>query len=357
MDFSLSEELQMIRDMARDFVTNELLPIESQTLVLDGQPGKRGAPIRREKYDALKKKAIDQGLWAMTAPEALGGGGLSTLGACLVAEELGKTFVDFDFGDIPPILFDANAEQIEKYLKPAIAGEIEVALALREPDGDEIAARASLDGESWLLNGTKLVEQADIYLVFAQTHQGATCFIVDGLQPQDDKLILRDVRVPASNILGEIGKAFVLGKKYQNARWVRAAARKVGIAACLLEQSTLYARDWKALGQPLSVRPAVQRNLADMAIEIDAARWLIYQAAWAIDEGKDAREAAPRAYLFASEICQRAIERIIEIYGGPVHAADQPRLQIYRKGGRRDAQILDIHRTRIAHELVTGGGP
>lgn len=355
MDFTLSEELQMIRDMARDFVTNELLPIESQVLVLDGQPGKRGAPIPREKYNTLKKKAVDQGLWAMTAPEALGGGGLNTLGACLVAEELGKTFVDFDFGDIPPILFDANPEQIEKYLKPAIAGEIEVALALREPNGDEIATRATLDGEAWILNGTKLAEQADVYLIFAQTNQGATCFIVEGLQPQDDQLILRDVHVPASNILGETGKAFALGKKYQNARWVRAAARKVGIAARLLEQSTLYARDWKALGQPLSVRPSVQRGLADMAIEIDAARWLIYQAAWAIDEGKDAREAAPRAYLFASQLVQRTIDRTIEIYGGPAHAFDLPLLQIYAKDRKSDAPILNTLQTRIAHELVTGG--
>lgn len=357
MDFTLSEELQMIRDMARDFVTNELLPIENQTLVLDGQLGKRGAPIPREKYDALKKKAIDQGLWAMSAPEKLGGGGLSTLGACLVAEELGKSFVDFDFGDIPPILFDANAEQIGKYLKPAIAGETQVALAIREPNGDEIAMRAARDGEAWILNGTNLVADADVYLVFARADEGATCFIVDDVKPHDGKLILRNVRVLASNILGEIGKAFALGKQHQNARLVRAAARKVGIASRLLEHSSMYARDWKSLGQPLSVRPAVQRNLADMAIEIDAARWLVYQAAWAIDEGKDARESAPRAYLFASEMNQRAIDRTIEIYGGPAHAADLPLLRLYQKDGKTNAQTLNLHRTRIANELVSGGGP
>ena len=215
MDFALSEELQMIRDMARDFVTNELLPIESQVLVLDGQPGKRGAPIPREKYDALKKKAVDQGLWAMTAPEALGGGGLSTLGACLVAEELGKTFVDFDFGDVPPILFEANAEQIEKYLKPAIAGEKEIALALREPKGDEITTSASRDGDAWILNGTKFAKEADIHLVFARADIGATCFIVENLVTQDRNLILKDARVPASNVFGEIGKAFALGEKHQ----------------------------------------------------------------------------------------------------------------------------------------------
>jgi acyl-CoA dehydrogenase len=353
MDFHLSEELTMIRDMARDFVTNELLPIESQTLVLDGQPGKRGAPIPREKYDALKKKAIDQGLWAMTAPEALGGGGLSTLGACLVAEELGKSFVDFDFGDIPPILFEANAEQIEKYLKPAIAGEREVALAVRKPNGDEIETRATIDGDVWTLNGTKLVEEADIYLVFARADEGATCFIVDNAKAQDGKLVLRDLRVSASNILREVGKAFALGKKYQSARLVRAAARKVGISSRLLEHGSMYARDWKSLGQSLSVRPAVQRNLADMAIEIDAARWMAYHAACEIDEGKDARESAPRAYLFGSEMLQRTIDRTIEIYGGPAHSADVPMVRIYRADRKSNERVLQLQRAQLANDLVS----
>src|SRR5512144_2876600 len=119
MDFNLSEELTMVRDMARDFVTNELLPIEREVLVRE-KGGTRGAPVPAEKREHLKKLAVEQGLWAMTAPEALGGGGLSTLGACLVAEELGKTFVDFDFGDVPPLLFEANAEQQQAYLRPAV---------------------------------------------------------------------------------------------------------------------------------------------------------------------------------------------------------------------------------------------
>ncbi|MBI5034734.1 MAG: acyl-CoA/acyl-ACP dehydrogenase [Chloroflexi bacterium] len=353
MDFTLSEELTMIRDMARDFVTNELLPIESQVLVLDGQPRKRGAPIPREKYDALKKKAIDQGLWAMTAPEALGGGGLSTLGACLVAEELGKTFVAFDFGDIPPILFDANTEQIERYLKPAIAGQLQVALALHEAHGDEIETRAMLDGDAWVLNGTKLVEEANVYLVFARADEGATCFIIDDVKSQDGKLILRDARVSALKVLGEVGKAFALGKPYQNARWIRAAARKVGIAARLLEMSSVYTRDWKALGQALSVRPAVQRALADTAIEITAARWLVYQAACEFDEGKDARESAPRAYLFAAEMVQRTIERTIEIYGGPAHAPDWPMMRIYSADKQSHEEILQVQRIQVANSLLS----
>lgn len=352
MDFALSEELTMIRDMARDFVTNELLPIEREVLVRE-KGGTRGAPIPAEKRTRLKKLAVDQGLWAMTAPEEIGGGGLSTLGACLVAEELGKTFVDFDFGDIPPILFDANTEQRAKYLAPAIAGEKEVALALREPDTDEIKTRATREGDVWQLNGTKLVDAADVYLVFAQADEGMTCFIVEGVVTQDGRLKLENVRVPAANVLGEVGGAFALGKKYQNARWARAAARKVGVAARLLEMSAQYARDWKALGQPLAVRPAVQRYLAEMATEIDAARLLVYRAACEIDEGKDAQENARRAHLFASEMAQRAIDRTIEIYGGPAHAADLPMLRIYSTDGKSGERVLELQRFQVANGLMS----
>jgi alkylation response protein AidB-like acyl-CoA dehydrogenase len=341
--------------MAREFVTNELLPIEREVLVRE-KGGTRGAPIPRDKYARLKKLAVEQGLWAMTAPEALGGGGLNTLGACLVAEELGKTFVNFDFGDIPPMLFEANAEQRDKYLKPAIAGEIEVALAMREPEGAEIKTRATREGDVWRLNGTKLADEADVYLVVAQTEAGLTCFIVEGVVTQDGKLGLEDVRVAAASVLGEVGKASALGAKYRNAREVSAAARRVGIAARLLEMSAQYARDWKALGQSLAVRPAIQRYLAEMAVEIDAARWLVYHAAWEVDEGREVEEDARRANLFASEMAQRAIDRTIQIYGGPGHAADLPMPRIYGADGKSAEQVLELQRFQVAGGLTDAGG-
>ncbi len=358
MDFSLSEELTMVRDMARDFVTNELLPIEREVLVRE-KGGSRGAPIPADKRARLKKLAVEQGLWAMAAPEALGGGGLSALGACLVAEELGKTFVDFDFGDVPPILFDANAEQQGQYLAPAISGEKEGLLALLEPDstGDStFKTRAMRAGDSWRLNGTKLVGSADFYLVLAQADEGPTCFIVDGAVPQEGKLVLSDTLVPASNVLGEAGKAFELGRKYRNARWLRAAARKVGVAARLLEMSWQYARDWKALGQALAVRPAVQRYVSEMAIEIDAARWLVYHGACELDEGRDAGEAAIRAHLYASEMAQRAVDRTIEIYGGPAHASDLPMLRAYAAvvDDKTSQRALELQRFQVANNLVNG---
>ncbi len=357
MDFSLSEELTMIRDMARDFVTNELLPIEREVLVRE-KGGSRGAPIPADKRARLKKLAVEQGLWAMTAPEALGGGGMNTLGACLVAEELGKTFVDFDFGDVPPILFDANTEQQEKFLAPAISGEKECLLALLEADSNSSSGfktRATREGDGWRLQGAKLVGSADFYLVFAQAEEGPTCFIVEGVDSKNGKLIL-DTPVPAAQVLGEVGNAFALGKQYRNARWLRGAARKVGVAARLLEMSWQYARDWKALGQALAVRPAVQRYLSEMATEIDAARWLVYYGACELDEGRDAHEAAIRAYLYASEMVQRGIDRAIQVYGGPAYAADLPMLRAYSAvvDKKTSEQSLELLRYQVASNLVNG---
>jgi acyl-CoA dehydrogenase len=204
MDFSLPEELAMVRDTLREFVQNELVPIEQYVLVRE-KGGTRGAPIPRDQYERLKKLAVEQGLWGMTVPEALGGGGLNTLGACLAAEELGKSFVAFDFGDLPPMLLDANAEQQGKYVAPLVAGEKECRLALREPEANgstELHTRADRDGDGWRLNGAKLAEEADLWLVFAQAKEGATCFIVErgasGLSYRDGVLTLDNVPSPSS---------------------------------------------------------------------------------------------------------------------------------------------------------------
>jgi acyl-CoA dehydrogenase len=120
--------------------------------------------------------------------------------------------------------------------------------------------------------------------------------------------------------------------------------------------SAQYARDWKALGQSLAVRPAIQRYLAEMAVEIDAARWLVYHAAWEVDEGREVEEDARRANLFASEMAQRAIDRTIQIYGGPGHAADLPMPRIYGADGKSAEQVLELQRFQVAGGLTDAGG-
>lgn len=356
MDFTLSEEMIMVRDMVREFVQNELIPIERDVLVRE-KGGMRSAPIPREKYGRLKKLAVDQGLWAMSVPEAMGGGGLNTLGACLVAEELGKSFVDFDFGDIPPILFASNTEQRIMFLQPLVSGEKECSIALREPDDENIKLRAELEGDLWRLNGKKLAREADLYLVFAGTQGGLTCFMVESNHPgvhyQNGELILESVEIPSSSLLGKVGGALELGKEYVDTRRVRSAARRLGIAARLLEMSSQYSRDWKSLGQPLSVRPAVQRHLAEMAVDIDATRWLVYRAACEIDESRPSGTEALRASLFASEMNQRAIDRTIQVYGGPTFAPDLPILRNYNSEGnaKREENILAVQRFQIANSL------
>lgn len=357
MDFSLPEELTMVRDTVREFVENELIPIEQEVLVRE-KGGLRHALIPREKRERLKRLAVEQGLWAMSVPETLGGGGLNALGECLVSEELGKSFVKFDFGDVPPFLFEASAEQQDKYLKPLVAGEMECALAVRDSGEEEFRARMMPDGKSWLLNGKKFAEEADLFLLFTRTEPGLTCFLFDagreGVSQRDGEVSLHDVSIDAADILGEIGGALALGRKYFESRRVRAAARKVGIATRLSEMSSQYARDWKALGQPLSVRPAVRRYLADMAIDVDAARWLVYRAAWLIDEGKPAANEAISSSLFASEMVERTIDRAIQTYGGPGFAPDLPVFRNYKADDATGeaAKMLDLQRFQVAGVLA-----
>lgn len=359
MDLSLPEELVMVRDTVREFVQNELVPIEQEVLVRE-KGGMRSAAIPREKRQRLNKLAVEQGLWAMTVPESLGGGGLNTLGACLVAEELGKSFVDFDFGDIPPILYKANTEQQGLFLRPLIAGEKECATALREPGTEDIRLRAIPEGDEWRLTGRKIAHDADIFLLFAATDSGMTCFLVeidrDGVSHREDEVILQDVHIPTANVLGRIGGALELAKDSADCRRVRAAARRSGLAARLLEISSQYARDWKALGQPLSIRPAVRRHLADMAVELEAARGLVYRAACELDQNRQAAEPSLHASVFAQEMLWRAVDRTIQVYGGPMHAPDLPLRRVYGDRSSREGEgILELERFQIAHGLLDGG--
>lgn len=356
MKYTLSEEMTMVRDTVRDFVTNELVPLERELVTVDAGPlERRGAPISAENQTRLKRLAIDQGLWAMTTPEAMGGGGLSALGASLVAEELGKTWVEFDFGDVPAPLFDASPEQKANYLAPMIAGEKECAVAWREPKAGQIQTRAVRENGQWRLDGTKLSKPADAHLVFARCEQGLSCFIVSGLPVLDGRLTLKDVGVPSSGVLGEIGKAAELGAAYRPAEIVRAAARCVGVGSRLLEMGRQYARDWKVFGQPLAVRPAVQTGLAEMCAELEAARGMIYRAAEDIDNGVGDSTDAVKAHYFAAGMAQRALDRTVSIYGGPSNDCESPFSAMReRLSPAAFGEIRRVEAGQIAEDLLKG---
>lgn len=386
MDFTIPEELKMVQTLVRDFVKEQLLPLEREVLGRESDLAGAMQRLTPETEEKLVKMVKDMGLWGVGIPEELGGVGLGTLGTCLVEEELAKTIIPFNFGDVTPILFDCNEEQKEHYLLPVIEGQKHPYLALIEPgkgiDPAAMELRAERVNSGYLLNGRKLsfskVGTGDFAIVFAVTdpeggiRDGVTCLLVDrdtpgftvvggeertGWQAQVAEpvsLIFDDCRVPAEKVLGEQGKAFYLGKKWLLSRRVVRGARVVGAAVRLLDVSTEHAKSWQSFGQAISTWPSVQAALADMAIDIHAARLMVYHAAWKADEGEDIHQEAAMVKVFADEMLYRVADRAVQIRGGPAPAGELPLERLCRNIVARSAgqNALEVQRAIITEDVL-----
>ncbi|MGZ3600869.1 MAG: acyl-CoA dehydrogenase family protein, partial [Ktedonobacterales bacterium] len=278
MDFSLTDEQRMIQRTVRDFVTRELLPLEGEVLrrEREGQVG-----ITRAQLHELQLRAKDYGFWGINTPEEYGGVNLGPVMLALVMMELARTFIPFVFGgSADNILYYCNEEQKQRYLLPTIAGERISCFALTEPgagsDAANIQMTAVQDGDHWVLNGEKTFitngNDADFAMVFAVTDKvkgargGITCFLVDREMGWQSSYIptmgewgpaglsFADVRVPAYNVLGEVGQGFRLGMQWiGQGHWIY-AARAVGAAERLLQMALDHANTRVTFGAPIGER-------------------------------------------------------------------------------------------------------
>lgn len=327
MDFEFPEDSIMLRDMLRRFVQKEARPLEMKYFTSGALEDKERARLRQ---------AIEQmGLWGLTVPEAFGGGGLDTVSACLIEEELGKTFIPLEIGEVPASLYACKDQQVTHFLEPALVGERRAILAVREPGPngsrpESWLTTAKPDNGSYVLSGRKalstLPEPDDFLILYAQAPQGVTAFLVDIGQPgisinSSHELIaeMHDCSAPAQALLGEPGGALKLGADEAPRAWIRIGARYVGIVDRLLEMAVEHARDWVSLGAPLAVRPAIQDMLAEMRVDVESSRWLVYHAAWQADTNpsKDLRSSAAQVRLATAEMLQRSIDRTTMIFAGP----------------------------------------
>ena len=356
MDFNIPEDLKMVQTLVRDFVKDQLLPLEKEVLGRETDLAGARQTLPPETEEKLVKMVKDMGLWGIGIPEELGGIGLGTLGTCLVEEELAKTVVPFNFGDVTPILFDCNEKQKKDYLIPVIEGQKHPYLALIEPgkgaDPAAMEMRAEKVNGNYLLSGRKISfsrsTDGDFAIVFAVTspesglRNGVTCFLVDsgtsgftvtrveektGWRAQMSEpvsLIFKDCRVAAEKVLGEEGKAFSLGSKWLPSRRIVRGARTIGAAVRLLDVATEQAKSWENFGKTISSSPKVEASLADMAIDIHAARLMVYHAASKSDEGADIRQEAAMVKVFATEMLYRVADRAGQIHGGPWPARELP---------------------------------
>lgn len=385
MDFELSEELKMIRSLTRDFVNEQLKPLERDILGRAADMSDAGAYLAPETEADLVEMVREMGLWGAGIPEELGGAGLSTLGVCLVEEELAQTVVPMDFGDVTPILFDCNEEQRERFLKPALDGTKRPYLALMEPEsGADLSAirmKAKKDNESYVLKGKKLSMSRtgnDYFaIVFADAggaSGGATCFLVDKDTPgfsvtagvdkggwasqvrEPVPLVFNDCRVPAENILGEEGGAFSLGGKWLPQRRVVRGARCVGVARRLLDEATIQAQSLETFGQPVNRRTSIQAALADIAVQVHAAGLMVYEAAWKADRGESIRHEAAMVKLYTTQMVHNVADRVAHVFNGPPYTSGMPMERLCRRALAASATelALELQRNIIAGEILKG---
>lgn len=380
MHLRLSDEQKMVQNTIRRFVEKELMPLEPEVLRNERQ-GKPG--LSKEKMKALQEKAAQAGFWGINTPEEYGGADLGQMMLAIVMMETAKTFVPFSFaGYADNILYYGNEKQKEKYLLPTLKGEKKSCFAMTEPgagsDTRNIRMTAVKDRDEWVLNGEKTFitggNEADFVMVMAVTdketkgHGGVTCFLVDrdmGWRSEyidtmgewgPASLIFENVRVPEENILGELHGGYKLGLEWIGfARWI-VAAKAVGASERLLNMAIDYAKQRKTFGKPIADRQAIQWMIADSAVEIEATKWLVFNAAWTLDEGEDNRHLASMAKLYGANMGNRVIDRVLQIHGGMGYTKELPIERWYREA--RLWRIYDgtdeIQRLIISRNLLKG---
>jgi acyl-CoA dehydrogenase len=370
MDFTLTEEQQMIVKATRDFVRDELMPHE--------QAVEQTGELRKELLGELKAKAIEAGLYAANMPTEVGGGGLDTVTWVMYEKELGRTSYILHYACVARpsnILMACEGEQRERYLLPTVRGERTECLAMTEPDAGSdlrgMKTSAVEKGGDFVLNGTKHfishVDHADYVILFAATGEEGvprgdgprgkrkliTAFLVDIGTPgfevlpgyknvshrgyTNSILHFTDCRIPRSAVLGEVHKGFELANTWLGATRLQVAATCLGRAERALDLARQWAVDRVQFGQQIGKFQGVAFKLADMAVELRAAELLTLEAAWKLDRKTATDMDISIAKLKATEMLAMVADEALQIHGGMGLMADLPLERIWR-----DARIERI---------------
>jgi acyl-CoA dehydrogenase len=362
IDFSLTEEQEFIRKLARDFAQKEMAP-------------------RAEHHDQsaefpweVVKKAHTAGLLNIIIPEKLGGVGAGSLEECLVAEEffagdagMGTSMLANNLGLMPIVANGSDAQQ-ERFLTPFLEKPIMAAFCLTESAaGSDVANLHTTwrrDGDEYVLNGSKMFITnggvASLYTVFATAEPGKrnyrsfSAFIVPRDTPgvsagkkenkmghrcsDTSEVIFEDVRLPAEHLLGREGEGFRIAMKTLDKSRSGIAASAVGIARAALEAAVQYAKERQTFGQPLAAHQAIQFLLADMAIKVETARLITWKAAWLADQGQPNNLESSIAKCYATDACMQVTTDAVQIFGGYGYSKEYP-VERYM----RDAKLMQIY--------------
>ncbi|GAB4270006.1 MULTISPECIES: acyl-CoA dehydrogenase [Deferrisoma] len=363
MNFELDDVQTLVRDTARRFAQEEVAPLAAE---MD-----KSATFRMD----LVKKMGELGFMGVAIPEQYGGGGMDYRCYSIVIEELsaacastGVVVSAHSSLCCDPIYRFGTEEQKKKYLVPLASGQMLGCLGLTEPqagtDAGAVRTTAVLDGNEWVLNGTKIFitngGQAGVCVAIASTdrsakHKGLSAFIVPADAPgykvakeehklgirasSTAELVFEDCRIPKENLLGQPGEGFKIAMQTLDGGRIGIASQAVGIARGAMEHAIAYAKERQQFGQPIANFQAIQWKLADMATEIDAARLLTWRAAWMKDQGlKNFSREAAMAKLFASDVAMKATREAVQVFGGYGYIDEYPVERYYR-----DAKITEIY--------------
>ena len=376
MNFELTEEQNLIRDMVRSFAETEIAPSAR-------------ARDEEERFDRalMFDRLAELGLTGIVFPEEYGGAGADYISYAIAVEELSRVCAStgvtlsahLSLGANPIYLFGSE-EQKQQFLAPMARGEKMGALGLTEPsagsDAGGTKTTARRDGDSWILNGTKIfitnAGEADTYIVLARTdkeaekHHGMSAFILEKGTPgftfgkKEEKmgirssptmeLVFTDCRIPLANLLGPEGSGFKVAMKTLDGGRIGIASQALGIAQGALEAAVNYAKERKQFDSPISRFQGVQFQLADMATGVEAARMLVYRAAYRASAGLPYSPDAAMAKLFASETAMRVTTQAVQILGGYGYTREFPVERMMR-----DAKITEIYEgTSEIQRLVIG---
>jgi alkylation response protein AidB-like acyl-CoA dehydrogenase len=378
MDWTFTEEQNMLRDMVRKFVNNELKPIAAKI----------------DEEHKIPKEIIRQcgelGFLGISFPPEYGGAGMGETGYCIMQEEIGRgcastaTFIGAhqSIGASGIYMFGTE-EQKQKYLVPLAEGRWIGAYALTEPNAGSDAfsseTKAEDKGDHYLLNGRKIFitngSFADIFTVFATMKGGpsdgkVSTFIVEkafdgfsvgkieekmGIRGSETaELVFEDVKVPKENLLGREGRGVLVGMKVLNTGRLGLGAAALGAAKEALALSAAYAKERVQFGKKISSNQAIQWMLADMAMEIYNMESILYRTAWLYDQGKNVTRESSIVKLYCSEALDRIVDRAMQIYGGYGFICEFPIERMYRDSriNRIFEGTSEIQRMIIARDIL-----
>ncbi len=374
MDFELTEELKMLKDMAYKFAVAELTPISKEC-------------DEHEKYTPeVRKKGAENGLVGAWVPEAYGGAGAGILGNAIITEELSK--VDMGIGlnvvaatfGCESIIQYGTEEQKKTYLPPVCAGDWVSAGAFTEPNaGTDVSGyktRAVKDGSDYVINGNKMFITNGTVCDFMVTqcitnpeekkHNSFSLIIIPadakgvtrnkihgkmGIRSSDTaEIALEDVRVPQTNLVGKEGRGFIQLMHFFDTTRVMVSAQGLGLSEACLETSIKYVKERTAFGTPLGGFQMTQKKLTEMAIMIEALRGLVYKSAWLIDIGRPDYHLAAMAKFYSGQTAVFCANAGVELHGGYGYIDEYSVQKWYR-----DAKILELYEGTKEAEIMTIG--